>query len=200
LQTLEGHSGSAFSVAFSPDGRQVVSGSIDEMVQLWDAAAGAALYTLEGHLSSVKSVAFSPDGRRVVSGSNDETVRLWDAATGAALHTLKGYSDWVNSVAFSPDGGRVVSGSDDKTVRLWDAATGAALQTLDGNSDSVSPIAQGGTIPHTLFVSNNWVAEVGSNLVWLPPAYRATCEAVWNKIIVLGHPSGRISILGFKEG
>jgi WD40 repeat protein len=77
-------------VAFSPDGKQVVSGSWDNTVRLWDAATGTALQTLEGHLSSVASVAFSPDGKQVVSGSWDNIVRLWDAATGTALQRLEG--------------------------------------------------------------------------------------------------------------
>ena len=129
-------------------------------------------------------------------------MRLWDAETAAALQTLAGHSDWVNPVTFSSDGKQVVSGSHDKTLRLWDAETGAVLQTLADYSGSVNSVtfSQGGNIVYTLLVSNNWVAEGESNLLWLPPAYRATCEAVWNEIIVLGHPSGRISILGFKEG
>ena len=95
-----------------------------------------------------------------------------------------------------------MSGSDDGTVRLWDAATGAVLQTLEGHSGSVSSVAfsPDSKVVLTLSVSNDWVAEGRTNILWLPPEYRATCQAVWNEIIVLGHSSGRISILGFKEG
>jgi WD40 repeat protein len=152
---------------------------------------------------SYYSVAFSPDGKQVVSGSDDNTVRLWDAATGAQLQTLKGHTGWINSVAFSPDGKQVVSGSDDNTVRPWDAATGAQLQTLEGHTGFVNSVAfsPDGKQLSPLLVSNDWVVEGDTKILWLPPDYRSpTCLAVRNKTLVLGYSFGRVSIIGFKEG
>jgi parallel beta-helix repeat protein len=76
--TLTGHTSYVNSVAFSPDGRLLASGSLDDTIKLWEVASGREVRTLSGHTSWVNSVAFSPDGRLLASGSDDRTIRLWD--------------------------------------------------------------------------------------------------------------------------
>ncbi len=120
------------AVAFSPDGKTLVSGGSDDMVKLWDVATGTELRTLVGHKDKVTSVAFSPDGKTVISGSLDHVIRLWNVESGNSLQQLSGHAAGVNSVAYSPDGRTVLSASDDKTIKLWDALSGRLLKTLSG--------------------------------------------------------------------
>ena len=90
LMAFTGVSDTVYSVAFSPDGTRILSGSDDKTMKLRDAATGQILLTFEGHSDSVRSVAFSPDGTRVLSGSQDKTMKLWNAATGQLLLTFNG--------------------------------------------------------------------------------------------------------------
>jgi hypothetical protein len=135
------HAGWVISVAFSPDGKRLATGSEDHTVKLWDAATGQELLSLKGHADVVSSLAFSPDGKRLASGSWDKTVKLWDVTTGQELATLRGHSGMVTSVIFSPDGKRIVSGSHDTTVKLWDVTIGQVVTTLKGHSSAVWSVA-----------------------------------------------------------
>jgi WD40 repeat protein len=139
-----GHTEPVWSVAFSPNGHLVVSGSDDNTIQLWDAETGQPFgRPLLGHTSEVWSVAFSPDGRRIVSGSDDRTIRLWDAETSQSLgKPLRGHTSSVRSVAFSSNGHHIISGSYDRTIRLWDADTGQQLgEPLHGHLSPVRSVA-----------------------------------------------------------
>ena len=98
------------SVAFSPDGKRIVSGSGDKTLKVWDADKGTETLSLKGHTNCVTSVAFSPDGKRIVSGSLDDTVKLWDADNGTEIRTLKDHKCKVLGVSFSLDNKRIVSG------------------------------------------------------------------------------------------
>jgi WD40 repeat protein len=131
----------ATAVAFSPNGKLLVSASTDRTIKLWDVASGSALHIMSEHAGAAFSVAFSSDGKIVASGGSDKTVELWDVATGRALHTLSGHSGVVLSVAFSPSGKLLASAGADGTVKLWDVASGHALRTLSGDTGSVRGVA-----------------------------------------------------------
>jgi dipeptidyl aminopeptidase/acylaminoacyl peptidase len=119
---LRGHSrGIITSVAFSPDGKRIVSScQEDHTVKVWDAVTGTELMTLK-HADVVISAAFSRDGKRVISGCRDKTARVWDATTGAELLTLRAESG-VTTVEFSPDGKTIGAGTFDGRVVLWESA------------------------------------------------------------------------------
>ncbi|MFI5378271.1 MAG: family 16 glycoside hydrolase [Tepidisphaerales bacterium] len=116
------------SMAVSPDGKLVVSGSDDMTVRVWDLAAGKQTHCFEGHTGAVTSVAFSPDGKLVASGSEDHTARVWELATGRLICQFDRASDRVNCVAFSASGKSLLTGSCDMYLRVWSVAEDKLLR------------------------------------------------------------------------
>ena len=144
---LRGHEAVIKSAAFSPDGRTLVTASMDGTARLWDTATGKETLVLRGHEGIVTSAVYSSDGRIVVTASDDKTARIWDVATGREIAVLRGHKDAVQLAAFSPDGGSVVTtsyndsdmlGTVENAARVWDAATGKEVAIMRGHDSVVS--------------------------------------------------------------
>ena len=161
------HPASVHSVAFSPDGGRLASGS-DEIVRIWNTATGELEDELEGHTQRVRSVAFSHDGHFIVSGSGDKTARIWNTATCETRFMLMGHTGEVMSVAISRNDKFVVSGSCDRTVRIWDTATSELLRELKGHAYPVNSVAVSPDCQHIASGSHNEASLPGSrSQVWI---------------------------------
>lgn len=155
LRILIGHTDAIKCVAFSPDGRQALTGSYDKTARLWNSEDGRLLLTLQGRASSINSVAFSPDGKRLCTASDDNMARVWDGTSGEQLLILQGHTERINSIIFSRDGNSILTGSSDKTARLWDSQNGKLLLRFTRRTVGVQCVAFSEQQP--------WIMAAGSN-------------------------------------
>ena len=135
-----GHTARITSLAFSPDGSYLVSGSEDKTVKLWEVTTGRLIRNVRGHSKGVSAVAFGPSSQWFASGSADGTIKIWDITKTKPLYTLN-HKSAVNSIAISSSGEYIASAGADATVKLWLAQTGQEFRTLLGHEQSVVTLA-----------------------------------------------------------
>ena len=154
---LKGHTASIFTLAYSPDGKYLVSGSHDGTIWIWDLQVSegriqvpegrvqnGTLKIRKGHISSINTLAYSPDGKYLASGSRDKTIRIWNIHDGT-VKILEGHTDPTRPLTRPPDGRYPASGSDDGIIRIWNfqAPEGRIqnknepVKTLEGHTDSI---------------------------------------------------------------
>jgi hypothetical protein len=203
LLDLNGHTGLVDSVAFSPDGTRVVTGSRDQTAKVWDTRPGTPLLDLKGHTADVISATFSPDGTRILTGSEDWTAKVWDARAGTPLLDLKGHTGPVSSVAYSPDGTRIATACSvtvraDDTAKVWDAQKGGApLLELKGDTRGVDIVAfspDGTRIFTSKFgrTANVWDARTGQVLKDEPMPQTLTYSLISPDGRLIAHPVGSL--------
>src|SRR5262249_43901882 len=150
------------AVAFSPDGRYLVTGGVNEAVQVWDAGSGREVVTLGTHHREVRGVVFSRDGRHLASASAGGTVKLWDATRlhekqEARLALRARVPGMTLKLAFSPDGRRLATVGEENTVKIWDVEKGGEVQALRGHSGEAY------TVAFSPDENGRWVATAGED-------------------------------------
>ncbi|MDD5209384.1 MAG: WD40 repeat domain-containing protein [Elusimicrobiales bacterium] len=207
-KSIAGNSRIVYSVAFSPDGKYIASGGVDNTVKLWSFEDGSLVKEFKGHRNFVNSVAFSPDGKSLVSASEDGTVKLWSMESGACLGTLKGHKDSVWSAAFFPDGRRVVSGGTDGVIRIWGGDSKTPGRTIKGHSGyiySVS-ITEDGKLLASAGAGRTikiWDAETGAHKMTLEghgSAVNSTAFSKNGEYLASGSDDGSVKVWRVSDG
>jgi WD40 repeat protein len=145
--SLRQHIWDVSDLAFTNDGKTLVSGSFDETIQVWNLSKRVLVRSLPGHKDGVNSVAITPDGLTLVSAGgstkpdSDKTIRVTLLKTGKVTHTLTSHTQGITSLSISPDGQTLASGSYDKTIKLWNLKTGQLINTLTGHGAWVRAVA-----------------------------------------------------------
>jgi WD40 repeat protein len=140
---LRGHTEAVYAITFTADGKQVITGSFDKTLKVWDAATGKEIKTLggpQGHQNLVLSLSLSPDGTLLASGGSDNSAKIWDFPSNQPLRSFA-LADAISAFTLSPDGTKIVGASQDGSVRIFNAADGKEISTLNSHKAAVTDVA-----------------------------------------------------------
>jgi len=183
---LWGHEDAVHDVAWSPDGRRIVTASQDQTARVWDGESGRLLHVLSGHQADVTLAAWSPDGSHIATTGADKTARIWSAETGRLRVELKRHEAAILHVDWSPDGQRIATASADGTAIVWDAKSGQLLRVLRGHSAAVPHVSWSHDGGHLVTASRDhtarvWDANSGQHLWTLQHGGYPALTAQWSR-------------------
>ena len=138
--TIKGHSDYVRSACVTPDGKYVITASMDKTAGIWLLADGSLVRRLKGHTDGLRWACVTPDGKHVVTTAGDNTARIWLLSDGSHVRTLTGHKNFVLAACVTPDGRHVVTASRDKTARMWQLSNGALVRTLEGHTEYVTGV------------------------------------------------------------
>ena len=201
IQTFEGHQAAIRSIAFSPDGSQILSASDDTQIILWNTETGEQIRSYDDHTDAVWSVSFNADGSQFLSASRDKQIIHWQTETGEILNRLLGHQTGVRAVAFHPDGRHAVSGGgdvattggiNDYELLFWDVTDAYILREMPGHSETIRNLTFNADGTYILSASDDssvilWYSDTLDSLilrvsqaydvVCVPDANNSVCEA-----------------------
>lgn len=129
------------SISCSPDGQQVISGSDDGSIKIWDGTTGVLLYTLCNNQCGVNCVIYSPNGKKIIAALKDGTIQVWDNMSYILQYSIISHTDWITSIAYKFDNKHIVSSSGDGTIKIWDIESGIAVKKFRGYTGNITSVA-----------------------------------------------------------
>jgi WD40 repeat protein len=195
VTTLRGHEGPVSTVAFSPDGKRLATGSWDKHVVLWDLQENRPVGNWPAHQDNILSVKFSPDGRLIATTSKDKTVQLRDPASGEVtwLGGKAGLGTTIRDIVFSPDGHSLILAGDDGTIRVWSLTEDREISRIEAHGDKILGLALNGDGTMLASAGEDGLVRLWDTSRWAARDLRGHTKTVW---AVAFSPDGRYLVSG----
>lgn len=204
---MEGHTAVVESVDFSPNGKLIASGSVDNTIRLFRVTEAVLLRTMYGHPFPIYTLRYSPDGAYLATGSSDNIIRIWRVSDGQLISTLEGHGGRVVDLEFSPDGSHLASCAEDFTVRIWRISNSRLVKNIDEGMSSVNDISYSPDGKSIAWVEENgmlrvWDLAMDLNTLAIPKSQpaRSVSFSPDGESIAVGYADGIINIWNISRG